>query len=202
MASTGYDKSPTTSRTGARWVPGEVGIWAFVLTDMVTFGFFFSTFAYEQSQNPAQFAADRETLSTAFGAVNTFVLLTASLCIALAVHALRDAKVATGKRLLLGAGACGTVFIINKAFEWGSKLSDGHTPNDDNFFQLYYLLTGIHLLHVLIAMTVLGYLWRKAGRIKLAPTAHQARYIENGATYWHLVDLLWLVLFALLYLMS
>jgi nitric oxide reductase NorE protein len=67
---------------------------------------------------------------------------------------------------------------------------------------MYYMLSGIHLLHVVIALVIVTYLWRLAGRVKVAPTEHQSRFLENGASYWHLVDLLWLVLFALFYLVN
>jgi len=192
----------TTIRGSKRWIPGEVGIWVFILTDMLVFGFFFSTFAYERAQDPEAFDRGREALNTTFGALNTFLLLTASLLVALAVKLVRDGSGGTARKFLVGAGVCGTAFIVNKGFEWTAKLHAGHEPNDDNFFQLFFLLTGIHLLHVLIAMAVLTYLWRLAGQVQGAPTPRQARFLENGASYWHLVDLLWLVLFALLYLMA
>lgn len=196
--------SPSESkvRESRKWIPGELGIWAFILMDMTTFAFFFGTFAWERQQNPEVFDAGRETLSTTFGAMNTFLLLTASLLVALAVRLVRDGRGSSAQKLLVGAGACGAAFIVNKGFEWGGKLADGHEPNDDNFFQLFYVLTGVHLLHVVIAMVVLTYLWRLAGRVTVAPTIRQGRFFENGASYWHLVDLLWLVLFALLYLMA
>jgi nitric oxide reductase NorE protein len=189
-------------RESKRWIPGEVGIWAFILMDMCTFAFFFATFARERGRDPEAFAHGRETLNATFGAANTFLLLTASLCVALAVRLVREGNGRLAQRFLLGSGVCGAVFVVNKVVEWSSKLSAGHEPNDNDFYQLFFIFTGIHLLHVLIAMVVLTYLWRVAGSVKVAPTVYQARFFENGASYWHLVDLLWLVLFALLYLMA
>jgi nitric oxide reductase NorE protein len=82
----------------------------------------------------------------------------------------------------------------------GSVSWAGNGAHKSEFFQLYFLLTGIHLLHVIAACLVVLYLWKKAATVRMAPTVLQARFFENGASYWHLVDLIWMVLFALFYL--
>jgi len=185
-----------------RWVPGEVGIWGFILTDMTGFAVYFLVFAYQRTQQPEVFAHGRQLTDLSAGVINTFLLLTASLFVALAVHYIREGRIATSKAMLLGTGICGASFVVNKYFEWGAELSAGYTPLSDNFFQLYYALTGLHLLHVLVALVVVVYLRRMAARVRNLPTARQLRFIENGASYWHMVDLIWLGLFALLYLTS
>jgi nitric oxide reductase NorE protein len=185
-----------------RWIPGEVGIWVFLLTDMSVFAVYFCIFLYQRGQEPLAFAQGHEVMSKPFGAFNTFLMLTASLFVALAVQVIRQGKGVMGRKLLLGAGVCGAAFIVNKFFEWNSKIDAGFTPNTNHFFQLYYILTAVHLLHVVVAMVVLCFLWRLAGQVVRVPTLLQARFLENGASYWHLVDLLWLVLFALFYLVS
>jgi len=185
-----------------RWVPGEVGIWGFILTDMTGFGVYFLVFAYQRTQQPGVFAHGRQLMNLSAGVLNTFLLLTASLFVALAVHYIREGRSATSSAMLLGTGICGIGFVVNKYVEWGAELAAGHNPLSDNFFQLYYVLTGIHLLHVLVALVVVVYLWRMVGRVRNLPTARQLRFIENGASYWHMVDLIWLGLFALFYLTS
>ena len=185
-----------------RRVPGEVGIWAFILTDMSVFAIYFMVFAYSRSQQPQVFRQGRLLTSLPSGVLNTFFMLTASLFVALAVQSIRQRRPSTSQLLLLGAGLCGTGFVINKYFEWSAKVAAGYTPLSDNFFQLYFVLTGIHLLHVLVALVVLAYMFRMARRIQRVPTATQIRFIENGASYWHMVDLIWLGLFALFYLAS
>ena len=188
--------------TQTRWVPGEVGIWGFILTDMTGFGVYFLVFAYQRTQQPAVFAHGRQLTNLSAGVLNTFLLLTASLFVALAVHYVRMGRSSTSTLMLLCTGICGAGFVVNKYFEWDGELATGHNPLSDNFFQLYYVLTGIHLLHVLVALVVVAYLWRTAGKVRNLPTARQLRFIENGASYWHMVDLIWLGLFALLYLTS
>jgi nitric oxide reductase NorE protein len=115
---------------------------------------------------------------------------------------MRVGRVGLTERLFLIAGVSGAAFIVNKFFEWSDKVAHGHTPQSDNFFQLYFIITGIHLLHVLIAMTLLFFMRKRVGQIVGAPTPRQSRFIENCATYWHMVDLLWLGIFALFYLMK
>lgn len=192
------------SRSGAslsrRWIPGEFGIWAFVIADMLVFGYIFIVFAYGYAKNPEVFAAGGDILSLASGSFNTFFLLTASLFVAMAVQRVRESRTYAGRNLLVGAAICGIAFIVNKWFEWGAKIESGRTPVGDHFFQLYYLLTGFHLLHVVVAMVVLACMVRLTRQVESIPTHPQLRFLENGASYWHLVDALWLVLFALFYL--
>ena len=184
------------------WVPGEAGIWALIFTDLGVFSVYFITFMYQWAHHPATFAAGHHAVSLPAGILNTFFLLTASLFVALGVQRLRLGQVTRTQRSFLIAGLAGLGFVVNKYFEWSDKLEAGHTPRSDSFFQLYFVLTGIHLVHVLIAMTLLYFMFRRAGHVKASPTCRQARFIENGASYWHMVDLLWLVLLALLYLMG
>jgi nitric oxide reductase NorE protein len=183
-----------------RWIPGEVGIWAFILVDLSVFGGYYGVFMVLRATQPEIFLAGSQALSPTHGAVNTFFMLTASLFVALAVQHLRAGRADTARRLLTGAGVCGAAFIVNKPIEWVGQLLAGHGPHQDEFFQLYFLLTGIHLLHVCAAMIVVGLLRRKCTEVIGTPTRKQARYLENGASYWHLVDLIWMVLFALFYL--
>ena len=185
-----------------RWVPGEPGVWALIFTDLGIFTVYFIEVMYQWGDKPDIFAAGHAAISLTAGILNTFFLLTASLFVALGVQTMRVGKVALTERLFLISGLSGVAFIANKFFEWSDKLDHGHTPQSDVFFQLYYIITGIHLLHVLIAMTLLWFMRRRVGQIVgSGPTPRQSRFIENCATYWHMVDLLWLGIFALFYLM-
>jgi nitric oxide reductase NorE protein len=185
-----------------RWVPGEAGIWALILTDLGVFSVYFLTFMYQWAHNQATFAAGHNALSLTAGILNTFFLLTASLFVALGVQRIRLGRIVQTQWLFVVAGVSGLAFVVNKYFEWSHELGAGHTPRSNTFFQLYFGLTGIHLAHVLIAMTLLAFMWRRASRVQGSPTYQQSRFIENCASYWHMVDLLWLVLLALLYLMG
>lgn len=183
-----------------RRIPGELGMWVFVFTDLMMFSAYFGAFMYERGNNLQEFSDGRSAMRTDFGLANTFLLLTASLLIALAVSAVRDSAVRPARGLLLGAGACGVAFVVNKGFEWSAEAAAGHTPQSSIFFQMYYVLTGIHLLHVVIAMVVIVLMWRLLRRVEGEPGSQQLQFLENGATFWHLTDALWIVLFTLFYL--
>ena len=185
-----------------RWVPGEPGVWALIFTDLGVFTVYFIDVMFQWRTKPDVFAAGHANISLTAGILNTFFLLTASLFVALGVQSLRHGGVAATQRLFLGAGVAGAAFIVNKYFEWSAKLAHGHTPQTDTFFQLYFVITGIHLFHVCVAMTLLWFMRRRATRVLDAPTPNQSRFIENCATYWHMVDLLWLLILALFYLMG
>ena len=183
-------------------IPGEVGMWAFIISDLSVFSLYFITFLFERSQNREAFQIGSHALHLTMGVINTLVLLTSSLFVALAAQALRGGYGSVAQKYILAAIAGGLTFVINKPIEWIEKVHAGLGPHHDNFFQLYFMMTGLHLLHVVVGMVVLFYLWRLAGRVKSAPSERQLRFLENGANYWHLVDLIWLVLFALFYLVG
>ncbi|WP_084532343.1 cytochrome c oxidase subunit 3 [Nocardia miyunensis] len=187
--------------TQRRWVPGEPGIWALIFTDLTVFTIYFIDVMYQWGDSRQAFAAGHKEISLTSGILNTFFLLTASLCVALGVQKLRHGHVQLTSRLFLGAGVAGAAFVINKYIEWSGEVHDGHTPQSSLFFQLYFILTGIHLFHVLIAMTLLLFMRRRVSKVVGTPTPHQSRFIENCAIYWHMVDLLWLGILALFYLM-
>lgn len=182
-----------TSPRPAPQVPGEVGLWIFVLGDMSIFGAFFAVFARELAADRAGFVVAAGELHPDIGVVNTLVLLVSSYLVVLALRARADHP---SSAWLTGAIACGAVFIASKALEYSIELGAGNSPADGTFFTFYYVMTGVHLLHVVIGMCLLA-VWRRRARAGQPPSV---RYREGAAVYWHMVDLLWLVIFALLYL--
>jgi nitric oxide reductase NorE protein len=178
-------------------LPGEVGVWVFIFGDLVVFTVFFAVFLYERGHDHGVFEASRKTLDLTLGAVNTILLLTGSLFVALGVQAARR-QASLARRMLVLAMLSGAGFVANKALEYASKIQAGHTPDQNDFYMYFFAFTGIHLVHLLVGLLVLGVMWRIAG--KAATSARDIRNLEAGACYWHLVDLLWIVLFGLLYL--
>jgi len=183
-----------------RRIPGESGTWVFLLGDMVVFGVFFVTFMVERAKAPEVFDIARTTLHIGVGVTNTLVLLTSSLCVVIAMGAIRAGATATAGKALYGAIACGSAFIGLKVFEYVALASACHGPGANHFYLYYFVLTGLHLLHVLIGMAVLVVLATQTRRTELSAT--RLALVEGGACFWHLVDLLWILLFALLYLVS
>jgi nitric oxide reductase NorE protein len=182
-----------------RHLPGEEGIWVLILGDLLVFSVFFATFLVYRARQVALYSTSQESMERGYGLLNTGLLLTSSLFVALAVAEARERPAARAARRLVAALGCGVAFVVSKAFEWGGKLGAGITLNTNEFYTFYYMFTGIHLLHVLIGLGVLGYLIVRSQRAD--PGASYVMAMEGGGAFWHLVDLLWVVLFGLLYLL-
>jgi nitric oxide reductase NorE protein len=190
---------PASGRQGAaKHLPGEIGIWFFVAGDLLVFSLFFVVIAQGDREQAAVFARSRNMLDLWIGVANTLLLLTGSWFVALGVERCRGASSVVAGRYFLLAFLCGIGFVINKVVEWGGRISQGITPMTNDFFMLFFVFTGIHLFHVLLGLGILLLIRRVSARRVLG--VHEMRVIESGATFWHLVDLLWIVLFALLYL--
>ena len=186
-------------RARAGHVPGEAGVWVLIMGDLFAFSAFFAVFLLHRAQNVALFSVSQATLERGFGLLNTALLLTSSLFVARGVLAARAGARAPAARLLTLALACGGGFVVSKAFEWGAKIASGITLNTNEFYSFYYMFTGIHLLHVLVGMGVLTYLLARSRRSD--PGASYVAVMEGGGAFWHMVDLIWVVLFALFYLL-
>ncbi|MCI3273445.1 cytochrome c oxidase subunit 3 family protein [Streptomyces cylindrosporus] len=179
------------------YLSGDTGMWVFVLGDLVIFGVYFIVFMVLRAGDPRSFLSSQRHLDLTMGALNTLVLLTSSWLVALAVQSVRTGEIRRATGLVYGAGGCGLLFLLIKAEEWHTMIGHGFTLTHNDFFMFYYMLTGAHLLHVLIGILVLA-LFR--GEIR-DPRLRRMSVVEATATYWHMVDLLWVVIFALLYVM-
>lgn len=175
-------------------------MWLFIGGDLVLFTLLFCVFLNLRGEQLEVFTAGREQLNQTWGLVNTLLMLTSSWCVATAIQAARRQLTAITVRCLAGALACAVGFWVVKVFEYGEKLSAGITITTNDFFMLYFIYTGLHLLHVTIGMGVLIWLivYSRSGGFGTAKLGN----LESGASFWHLVDLLWIVLFALLYLVG
>ncbi len=180
-------------------LPGVEGVWVFIGADMFFFAVLFVSFMLERFKSPEIFEVARRTLDPNFGGINTLILLTSSWFVVLAVEAAKKDQLSQIPAWLFAGFGCGVAFGISKAFEYGAKLSAGITPATNDFYMFYYVLTGFHLLHVTAGSILLLILWNQARQRKFS--SGNMVVLECGATYWHMVDLLWIVLFPLLYLM-
>jgi nitric oxide reductase NorE protein len=160
---------------------------------------FFGVYVWARGQDPELFASSQQHLHQWRAVINTLLLLTSSLCVAGAVHAVRNRSADMARRLLVAAVLGGAGFCLVKVLEYGELFGDRLTPATNDFFMYYFILTWLHLLHLLVGMSVLVFLWSLAGRVEL--TAKEIGYVEGGGCYWHMVDVIWIVLFPLLYLL-
>lgn len=184
----------------ARRIPGEVGVWLFVLADMCAFALMFGVLVHVQGEDAALYEASQSELTLGIGVANTLILLTSSLVVALGVRAARGPRPAEAARFFTVAIACALSFATLKAVEYADLAAADVSARESDFFLYYFTFTGIHLLHVAVGLCVLVFVTRAVRRATAPLDARGTSFVESGASYWHMVDLLWIVLFSLLYL--
>ncbi len=197
MTDTSHETAPESLTNRGPQLPGDVHIWVMVLGDLVIFGAYFLIFMVYRAIQPAEFLAAQQHLDITIGVVNTIVLLTSSLFVAQAVVAARGGNPGRAVPMLYAGGGFGLLFVIIKSYEWITKIAAGHTIASDGFFSFYYMLTGVHLFHVALGLVILGVVVRELRN----PRRRRVAMVESGAVYWHMVDLLWVVIFALFYVL-
>ena len=178
-------------------IPGQGAMWALVMIEAMTFSAYFVVYAVYYKLNPQAFLDAQSELDLGFGVLNTIILLTSSWSIALCVQRSREGNYGAAVRNCLATALGGVIFAILKLYEWSVEIGKGLTFSTSEFFSYYYFFTGMHLLHVLVGFIALGVVYYQLS----SPARRSQELIETGATYWHLVDFLWVIIFALLYVM-
>ncbi len=177
---------------------GEEMIWLFILGDMCIFTLFFFLYLHFRAEDLALFQASQSHLSVHYGSINTLFLLASSWFVVVAINHARDGRTREVSLPLVLAILLGSLFAVLKVVEYQQKMDLGLTFETDNFFLFYYLLTGIHLAHLVSGLCILMYFLYLYTFNKT-----NERTFENlacGAIFWHMVDLLWIIIFPLLYL--
>jgi len=180
-----------------RHVPGVL---VFIIADMAVFCMLFIGFMSDRMKDVALFNQSATTLDVRFGVANTLILVTSGLCVVLAVNAARAGLRRATRGWLLLSFLVGAGFGVSKLLEYSIKIGHGITMQTNPFYMYYYALTGAHFLHFVGGMIALAVLWFLAGR-EATVSRKTFNLIESGALYWHMVDLLWLFLFPMLYLL-
>ncbi len=188
----------------------KIGMWTFLFTEALLFGALFIAFFVYLSTNTGDFLDCSSELNRIMGAINTVVLLTSSLTMALAIAALQRGNKRLSLNLMLMTLVFAAVFLIIKYFEWSHKIHLGIYPKselmvnraqgDQLFYGLYYTMTGLHGLHVAIGAVLILIAMRKVQTGGVHKTKFS--FIENVGLYWHLVDLVWIYLFPMFYLIG
>lgn len=195
----GGERTSQLERDSVR-APGSEGLWTFVFIDMVIFLLIFVTFMGDRLGKAALYSASQLQLSVSLGLTNTLILLTSSWMV---VEAVRSARAGDARKVSLYlaiAVLLGVAFIGNKIFEYHSKVHGGITPATNAFFSYYYFITFVHLMHVIAGVGFLAHFQSRA-RAQAGTPVFQRR-LENVGLFWHFVDVLWLFIFALLYLVG
>ena len=193
-------KHPSTEQQGAALETAKLGIWAFLATEVLLFGGLFTAYTVLRVGDPHMFHIEYLKLNRLFGAINTVVLVTSSLTVALGIAAIREGKTGTLKRCLLLTILLAAAFLGIKYAEYAEHFTRGELPRTNNFFSLYYMMTGLHAIHVFAGMAALATMFVMASRGKFSAKEHTS--VEITGLYWHFVDLVWIYLFPLLYLIG
>ena len=178
----------------------KLGVWTFLATEVLLFGALFTAYTIFRMKYPELFRVEHAKLDRVLGAVNTVVLITSSFTVVLGVDAIKRGKarmleVCYGATILLAA-----VFLCVKYVEYAAKFHHGLYPGTNLFFSLYFMMTGLHGIHVLAGMALLSYVVVLSRRGRFSASYHTP--VEMSGLYWHFVDLVWIYLFPLLYLIG
>jgi cytochrome c oxidase subunit 3 len=189
----------------------KIGMWLFIFTELLLFGGLFIIYSIYRFLNPEAFQMAAGELNTFVGALNTVLLLISSMTIAMSTTTLQLKKKGATLGLLVVTCVIGIVFLVNKYFEWSVKFEHGIWPGSEHllsdfsqgeilFFGLYFIMTGLHALHIIIGLVIIVVAMRRVQ--KGTVNANRASLLENAGLYWHLVDLIWIFLFPLFYLIG
>jgi nitric oxide reductase NorE protein len=177
------------------FVPGQPDMWMFVLFETLLFTGYFSVYLLSRTQNRELYLQAQGDLDLRIGVFNTVALLLSSWAIARCVQAARAGAYRSAMTNAVLTVSFGLVFLVSKVLEWITEIRMGNTFTSSEFFQHYFFLTSIHCIHVLIGFVVLGVLVYQLS----SPLRRSQQLVETCATYWHTIDFLWVLIFALLY---
>jgi len=180
-------------------LPGDLAMWFFIFAELLVFGVLFLAYAFARARNVELFDASQLQLDRLSGAINTALLITSSYFVVRAVDRIRHGASRACTGWLAAAMALGAAFLALKLVEFGGKFAAGITMSTNTFFMFYIGLGFFHFMHVVLGMVILGYVAVKAWQGGYSAADHTG--VETGASYWHMVDLVWIVLFPLIYVM-
>lgn len=188
----------------------KIGMWLFIFTELLFFGGLFIVYSVFRFKNPIAFHFAAEQLSVSIGTLNTVILLISSMTVAMSISAVQLGEKRRAIYLLTLTIALAFFFLVNKYVEWSGKFGHGMYPGSEKlidlgqgevlFFGLYFAMTGLHALHIIIGIVVLIVMLERVVKGKIN-TGYYVQ-LENGGLYWHLVDLIWIFLFPLFYLIA
>lgn len=189
--------APVAVDPNAPRLAGDLAIWIFILAELLAFGVFFVAYAFTRAKNVELFDLEQAALNRHAGALNTVLLVTASYFVVRAVQAAEASKSAACARWLLWSFVCGLGFLVVKSYEYAAAFEHNISLSSSPFHMFYLSLTFFHFMHVILGMVIIAAMWRnaRAGLYKKG----QVHGLETGAAYWHMVDLVWMILFPLVY---
>jgi len=179
---------------------GKIGIWLFLASEVMLFGALFASYVMLRV-GATEWPAGATYLNIPLATLNTVILISSSITVVLAWASLVRRNLSR-YRLFMGITIlCGLGFLVVKYFEYTTKFHHGYFPSTNTFLAIYFTLTGLHGLHVIGGMAVNSYLWGPGAALYKTDPVHFTNRVENAGLFWHLVDLVWIFLFPILYLL-
>jgi len=178
-------------------LPGDLAMWFFILAELTVFAILFIGFAVAEQLNAEMFIEGKAKLHQIAGLMNTLTLITSSFFVALALNAMHTGDGKKSAKLLVVAKLVASIYIVVKLWEYLSLFEQDIDIETNTFFTLYFLITFFHLMHILLGMVILTFIAVKANKNEY--NASNISGFESGASYWHMVDMLWIILFPLIY---
>ncbi len=186
-----------------KYPPGDFAIWIIIYIELITFAALFLGYAFSRRLDIELFNKSQLLLEQNLGFINTIALITSSYFVVKAIEIIKNNEKANtfflASNYLLAAIALGILFLVLKVIEFSHKYEQGINLSTNSFFMFYFLLTIFHFLHVLLGVIILYTLYKKTKIGSYTSSNHIG--LETGASYWHMVDLLWIILFPLIYIM-
>jgi nitric oxide reductase NorE protein len=194
--------TPSAKRAHAadKRAPGEAGVWVFILTEMVIFTALFGVILWYRAHNPKVFAEGQALLNQPLGLINTVVLIVGSVVVVLAIDAAQHDHYRQASRYLALAMCCGLCFVVIKGTEYLTVMQHGAWIHTNAYWMVFFVITGAHMVHVLVGTATLGLIRPRTSAGLVGPRDRDL--FVSATCYWHMVDLLWLILFPLFYLVN
>lgn len=179
--------------------PGDLAIWIFILAEMSVFGVLFVVYAFDRAHQVELFNLSQSTLNRTSGFINTLLLLTSSYFVVRSVKAIKNGNSSAATKWLSGGMLFGLMFLTVKSYEYHQEFSKGISIETNDFYMFYIALTLFHFLHVIMGLIIFIFILTKLSHGGYSQNNYHG--IETGASFWHMVDLLWIILFPLIYVM-
>lgn len=209
MPNSAMSQDTMSDNTEQKTLAGDLAIWFFICAELMVFAIFFIGYSWMKSRNPELFDAGQQTLHPIAGLINTIALITSSYVVALSVIMAKKGNLKYCKAGLWLSVLIAFIYVFSKLWEYSALAELGYGLSTNNFYMFYFFTTGFHFMHVLLGMVILAIIaitLKQPGDQDQSLTAeqqekhsHQLSTLESGASYWHMVDLVWIILFPLIY---
>lgn len=183
-------------------LPGDLAIWIFIFAELTVFAIFFLCYSWMHSHNFEMFEAGQKNLHPIAGLINTLALISSSYTVALSVIFAKQGRIRLSSITLAASILLGLIYVFIKCWEYSELFDAGYHLSSNNFYMFYFFTTGFHFMHVLLGLIVLVIIAvRLGGLTNNKLPQYELLNLESAASYWHMIDLLWIILFPLVYVL-